>query len=361
MELYFNGELSLPKQRSRVFKRMEYVQQGIEENISRISDYRKNNNRVVRSNHPLVKIIRTLPVDFDINYRYYYDKIVDIYNDYLTALGLWGSYKKGRTYSGVFYGGECLEVLLADDQPAPSNLETIAWNKLSPVRVLRHDNLNLNHYTPELCWREGLVKYAVIYIDVPLLMVQYRKWLEYQMRLPDEERDSIRRFVYQYPLTNMISSHVTITLANRFAYLHDYGKIEPMKMLSALALVDYSSKLDEAQREILKDISSGRVTISEITYTLQLIYGQTFADLIELPDFLPTRIINWLLLWSTTPYVGLISAIYRETRSTRDKGAIKNALKFLRRYETDNMYQMVPEPIKKPLDYELFGIFLNFN
>ena len=361
MELYFNGELSPPNQRSRVFKRLEYVQQGIEENIRRLIDYRHANNRVVRSNHPLVKIIRTLPVDFNIGYRYYYDKIVDSYNDYLTALGLWGSYKRGRTYTGVFYGGQCLEVLLADDQPAPENLETIDWRNLSPVRILRHDNLNLHHYSPELCWREGLVNYCVVYIDVPLLMVQYRKWMEDQMQLPGEERDNLRRFVYHYPLTNMISSHVAITVANRFAYLQGYGKIKPMKAVSALALIDYTAKLDEAQKEILKDVGSGRLSISEIAYTLRLIHGQSIGNLIELPELLQTRVINWLLLWSTTPYVTLVSAIYNESGSSRGRGAIKNALKFLKRYETDNMYQMVPEPIKNQLEDEILDIYLNFN
>jgi hypothetical protein len=294
--------------------------EGLLTNISRVKEYYRENNFGTKSNHLLVRILQTLHVSLNHDVNKFHDLVTDQSYTMGSHFNLVSPmFKGGVQEKSNFYGNNVDEIIisvnnLVDPVEAANN-----WRTLEPLRVLYHPFTDLCCYIPNnisYTEEEGV---AIIAIDIPLLAIQYRQWRLEQMRTRPENQQSMRQFLYQYPLCNMLDSHVDIAFFNRLdALLNDSSPVIQRRR-HPLALPDYTSKLDDCLVDLLAILVKKRTTYQNMAEIVPMLYKESLLDVLLLPDILINRQDSWAILLAQLPYIAFLVEMGRLSKSSANK------------------------------------------
>lgn len=261
----------------------------------RLTDYYRSRNYFIRNDHLLVRLINTVATPLAYELDRYYDITQARSLFVANAFKMTSSINYGGWFKGVFYK-DCPELIIAydGDSDDPNEL-ALNWREIDAVRVLEHPLTNLGLLLPtgdNEMTEHGL---AVISIDIPKLMVQYREFMKLQYlnyQADQTAMQTTQQFVGKYVLPNMVKSQTDLVLLNRIQALY-YG--EPLaKPLAShpFFISDYSQRFDNVAKLVLKRFANSRFPYEAYVSQFPSIFSN-FA--LRMPDTATTRQVWWAM------------------------------------------------------------------
>lgn len=179
-----------------------------------IQTYWQGSAVVVKSDHILARILSTVVRNQDSVYGQYFSTERQAYS-IASSAGMVTNRTVGRVRpKGDFYG--CPEIYYF--KPKEDSLKKLRylneWKTWEPVTVSRHPFSALDYRLPRGNYPKT-EEIAVIEIDIPLLYAQYQQWRMDQAFLIEDPVLHPSAFIIQYPLMNMLKSHIDLAFLNR--------------------------------------------------------------------------------------------------------------------------------------------------
>lgn len=335
----------LTKQNVREFLpgQLSQLRLNADRNLSQITAHYRKSVYVTPSDHILVQILQHLQTKFELNdSRYYYychgqSKMTH------TALGLnTETTVNGPTQKSHFYGKGINEFLIVESIDLPINFDAKSyWQSLQPVKAISHPFTDLSFNAPDGENPSNAHGSAFLSIDIGLLAVQYRHWLkavEGYIAKP-----SVTQFVFQYPLVNLIASSTDVAFYNRLRMQVEgkFGSV--VRPRHGLAILDLIPLTDKIWTEWLtRALTQSRRWI-DIPEQTPLLYQETLADFLALPDIYFNRQNMGIYTLAYYPYLKTITKISIESGSVDNHGVYTFLERWYRRFVIGNYFAAIPK------------------
>lgn len=312
----------------------------LKKQIQHILDYYHSRVFAIESNHLLCRLltIAGIPFQYDLNR---YTDLAFTRSPYIAKhFNFTSDITYGTIFDGLFYGNGNTEIIIAKEEYFDPYDAIKDWENIEAIRVLDHNVSNTMFLVPD--GRDnnigkGLV---VIEINIPLLLIQYRGFVEQQYNKivsGNVSQLAVTHFVRMYALPNMLKSHSEIVLLNRFMNLF-YGA--PMDMALKhypFPLIDYSDKLDRILLEIIKHVKDRGLLYFSVLKNIPSIYKEDMQAVLLMPDVARTRQVWWSLLLTRLKVIKFLIDIGGEV-GIHANGTYINKLKIdLRRLLEENI------------------------
>lgn len=335
MQLFFNESLQVQRSVS-MLQNWRYTEAGLQRNLKTVGSYYRSRNFAVRNNHFLVKLLNSIGVDQSINIERYYN-IVNAKTDKIAMhFKLTSPVYSGKLFSGVFYGPNVREIIIADDTYISPYFIEKNWRDVQAVRVIDHprSDLHLSLLTgKELTEDTGS---ATIVINIAALALQYRQFLLDQVEQRQiEDKDTLQNtaiFIHKYVLPGMLSSHLDIALFNRIVNLMLNKPMADISIKSdhPFYLIDYSKFIDDIYRTLIVKFKYNEYDFWTILRSIPVLTAGDAQQLMRLPELTETRQLLWaefvsrikclMFLFSCTPSLG-------RTASAKELSYLTKAIK----------------------------------
>lgn len=293
----------------------------LRDNIKKIVDYYRNNPLTISSSHLLIRIIYAMNISKSLPL----DKYLDYCNQraYTVAqnLGLTSSTSRGYIWDGIFYGKGSSEVIMANTEYFDiSNSET-NWKDMQSVRVLHHSKSDLNGNIPDGRWNGTDNDIAIITVNIPMLMLQYYYFTKEQEKIHlEDSRKSIMQFIYSYPLTNMVYSHMDYCIINRLRNKNDLLYSKPPLLKHPFGLPDVYGIVDNSLT-IVNDYLISHQLINTYMKGLCIpsITKDNSTEVMNFPNTATTLQMYWSVILSSLNYISYILRTYEDPRRSVGK------------------------------------------
>jgi hypothetical protein len=302
----------------RDFAQMNYIQDRLTNNLTKVVNFYRLKMRPVASNHPLVRFLESLNVPLSIPK----ERWVDHANQQATSIGRLVGFGSAispvRLLPGVFYGKGVQELVYVDTSKnyfsllkelQQNNITT--WRDIQSVNVLSHPNSDLSFHLVNNKAIPSSLGYATIVIDVAALIVQFQYWRKTQLTKTAGNAQSIAQFVGMYVIPNMLYSHIDVAWLNRLNY-HLLGiAATPHRRLAAIALPSTMQYVDSTLDQIADAIQRKQFNFEHLWHTLPLPSKKDsyFKDRFRIGNWAPTRFTLGFKLATTLPWLELMFAI----------------------------------------------------
>lgn len=339
------GSIQLP--------RFHDVEKAVVRDIEKITDYYRYGSFAVKTNHLLVRLILSMNIPLSYDASQYYNLASQRALYVATSLGMTSSISKGKLHPGLFYHG-CDEILIAyTDVERPFNMEAY-WKELSPVKVLDHPLSNMGYTIPDGLERNTETGMAVIAIDIPELMMQYRGFrLEQRTKSEEgsEESLGVHHFVYRYVLTSMLKSQTDLVIFNRLYNLYDGAPMGACIKKHPFHITDYTELLDRQLEEVSQRLEKLALPYQNVVEQIPHIFNdRPFA----VPDMAETRQVWWALFLSRYKVIDYLWSICGPKGRSLN-GTLINQLKLdVRSFRIENTWKaMLPPDMARDVQYNL--------
>lgn len=279
----------------------EYLRLEMSRSLKTVISYYRRFAYRVDGSHFLIKLLYAAGVNrnqpLDRFYSYVSAKAMNV----SMALKMTSPIYKGQLFNGVFYGGDTKEILIAHDDYFDYEQAAKNWEELEPIKVLYHPKSDLGFNIPDgesYSEEDGI---AVIAINIPMLVIQYREFMlreDLKTANTGESPKGVTHFIYSYPLTNMLRSHLDVAIFNRlYNALFDIPCCESNKKHS-FYVTDSTRRLNQVQAKQLDILRKSTKRFDVMMKSIPLISCEDMSKLVELPDVAPTRQVIWGLILS---------------------------------------------------------------
>lgn len=308
--------------------------------------YYRNQATSVPSQHLLVKILQSMPVSRDLSTQAYYDAVNNHTTPLSMAMGLTSSFHKGKIFNQLFYGENSSEVIIDDSHPFNPEFADRNWQKLAPLKVVRHDRSQLalaaltgdTQKSPEI---------AVVSLNLPLLFLQYRAFMNAEKARygSQDSLKSIMQFVAMYPLPNLQTSHLDFVVFNRALNLLEDKPNERFQSRTPFFQTDYSQRVDGALTELLTRFRSTRLRFEAILRSLPAVSLDSQFDVMRVPHITPTRQVTWALVLSRLNVLRFLFRLNESSDAQENQQEMNRILREAIYYRSDStlQYGLTPE------------------
>lgn len=267
--------------------------------VDRVVEYYRYGSFAAKNTNLIVRLIQSMNVPIQYPVERYHEVAAARALFVSNAFGITSAINVGRIHQGEFYHG-CDEIILAHlgENQFISADQAQGWRDFQAVKVLDHPVSNLKFMLPNGIHHNTEQGLAVIAIDVPLLMVQYREFLYDQQRRNFEQDGAhygVTHFVYKYVFPNMLYSQTDLVLFNRLYNLWLGKPHGDSVRRHPFYLTDHSDVLDRALRQILRRVESTPMPYTDVLRQLPRLFNDHQLDM---PDIAETRQV-WWALWLT--------------------------------------------------------------
>ena len=228
------------------------IKDNLDLEVERIIQYYRVANGYVNNNTFLSRLINTVDVKPDTN-----DTNADIYKILTfkvrgleSVFGITGRYGYGTVSNDGMnknlniYTSKQVDYTITDD---------ITLLDIPALGVLDHDNTDVSMIHPMKYTGKPTV--VIYYIDVVLLLLQYRTWLKTRTY---GESTNTEHFIYNIVLPNTIRSYCNISIRNMCA---TGASITKGSKDSSISLSDYDDRLDKITTQIYTYFTKRRLSI----------------------------------------------------------------------------------------------------
>jgi hypothetical protein len=295
MQTFFNH---VEKYGTSVFHPPEwsYLKNGLDRNLKTVKDYYMSRPFAVKSNHYLVKILNNLGVSFNHNLERFYD-IVDARASIISmGFKMSSSVYRGSVFKDIFYGGNISEVLVLEESYFDPEKVYRDWKNAKAVKVLMHPKSDLKLLIPNGKYIGSEDGVAVISINIAMLAVQFKAFLEYEMNRTantNESPKTVAQFIHMFVLPNMLDSHLDIVLFNRVYNLVVGAPMGDSNKKHPFYITDYSVGIDRMYNKLVKAFKTSDKRYKTYLKSFPCTTDIDFDNLLRLPDNAPTRQIVW--------------------------------------------------------------------
>lgn len=268
------------------------------EDHKKVVSYYRTHGFFIPNEHLLVRLISTVSTPLAYDDLRYYEVTQARALHVARTLRITSSINTGSWWKNVFLQG-CYELIIAYDGDEARPTELLKdWRNLQPVKFLDHPLSNFGMAIPDGRRRQTEEGLAVIGIDIPMLMMQYRGFMLEQMLRNETENKAIettKQFVAKYVLPNMLKSQLDIALMNRVVcqfYGQPYGKVT---VPHAFPISDYSMMFDAVAKQVIHKFKDNSFPYEAVLAQLP----KLFSDYpLLMPDIANTRQVWWSLFLS---------------------------------------------------------------
>jgi hypothetical protein len=338
-----------------------YLHTGLQKNLEQVMRYYRRAPMAVASDHFIIRLLQSSTVGKSMPIERYYDNVDGLFSLNLSmALKMTSSLSSGHPFKGTFYGPGCDEILIAHTADFDPFEAEKHWEHLRPVRVLRHPRSDLELLLPDGTKTGAEEGVAVIAINVPMLLVQYRSFWQreqYLSQLYDESPRSINQFVHMYVLPNMLPSHLDYVLFNRINNLAKGAPMGGPLKKHPFYVTDFSQKLNATQSTLLNNLHRVTKSFGETLFNIPAVDQPNMQGVMSVPQMAATRQVVWALGLARFPAIDFL------TRTGINSGMAKNGQEINRLRQTIRMYQnsnlfrnLLPAELYSDVELELDGI-----
>lgn len=273
-----------------------YAEAGLLRNLQTVKDYYKIRPFAVKSEHILTRLLNNIGVPYSFNLERFYD-IVDTKGlQVASSFKFTSSLNRGQMFKGIFFGEDSEEVLMAIDDSFNPFTVYRNWKTVSAVKVILHPKSDLG-LTLANGKRSGTdTGLSVITINVPMLAVQFKAFLEYQTKNYLEKglnTHTVAQFIHMYVLPNMLDTQLDISLFNRAYNLVVGAPMGSQTKTHPFYLTDYSKHVDKSYTQLVEYFKTNERHYKIILKSFFAVSIADFEKLLVLPDNAPTRQVIW--------------------------------------------------------------------
>lgn len=331
---------------------LKYVQNGVLIELNKILKYYKTQVTSVNSDHILVRLIQSLPLQLSYPYQRYVDVAreasygVSMSLQFTSPLSV-GLYRQ----TSYFYGNNNHEIIIVNNDEFELDEAIANWKDLSPVRVLSHPFTDLNYQLAngrKSSEEKGLV---CMTINIPMLMLQYRRWVESEKFAFGDAGRTLMQFVSMYVIPNILKSHIDHCYFNRLSAQLKQLPVLPFNNSHPFALVDYSSRIDRILPILNARLSTNIYDFADIVRMLPVLFNDNLWSIIKLPDGVINRQVEWAYCLSRLNLISYLLYLNRSSDSFKNREYM-NQIKFdITRLRNDKgLLQRLPLNVQYMID-----------
>lgn len=311
-----------------------YVKGGMSRDLAEVMQYYHERVKAVTNNHLLVRLIRSMNVSMKRDYMSFLDAVEDRALDLSRTLGLTSPVNSGEVHTpGVFYGEGVDEIIVSVSEDFDPHDYASRWRELQPIKVLRHPFTDITHpvLKGEYDYKEEGI--AVIAIDIPKLMFQYRCWWDEEKGIDGEAERTTNQFIAMYPIPNMMPTHLDVAIFNRMHAMLLGEPVADFEKVHPFYVTDYTKKLDSIIEKTLALLVRKRLTFDDIMLSVRLVSSHNLFEAAILPKVAKTRQVKWALVMARLPLIKFLLKLNEEADNYSNKfylTRIKVSLKEIR-------------------------------
>lgn len=343
---------SLYRRRSLVHGQWRYVKDNLNHNRDKVLEYYHTRVFHVPNEHILVKLL-TLSVSIQFNTDYF--SFVSTVKDYSYLIARWvkisSPVAQGRVNTpSQFMGSGSIEILVTDESDFDLDSAVKNWRMLEPVKVMNHSFTDLSFPIPnnkQVGFDQGV---SVITVNIPMLLLQYRRWVEEEMWQGDTRR-TLAQFVAMYPVANMTSSMVEVALFNRLIALEKGIPIMPSKKFHPFMLPNFDDIINEGLEAQLKWIVSNDLDFGEVLTSFPMPFSESLYDVIKIPDGPRNMNTTWIWVIGQMSVVKLFLSIMDKVNAPANRYFSYKIQLFLRKiYADKSLMRIVSSDLRAEIE-----------
>ena len=280
----------------------DLIQRIYQRDIEKIVEYFHSRVYAVKSNHLLCRLLGVggVPASYSL------DRFLEVaiarapyvakHFNFTSSIN-YGEVRQGN--STVFYGPSCSEIILYNEDYFDASQVASNWKSAQAVKVLEHPISDLGLIIPNGYKNSSDYGLAVISVNIPMLLVQYRGFVLEQMRKVNDGSESLlgeTHFVHMYVIPNMLYSHAELVVVNRVMNLFYGAPQGSATKRYPFPIVDYSDKMDKELSQVLKHITDTRMLYASFLKNIPSIFAEDAQMALEMPDIARTRQAWWAML-----------------------------------------------------------------
>lgn len=303
-------------------------------NVNKRVDYFRTTTEWLENNHPLIKLLKDDNTMFSKNIDNMLNSARNFWNTRMHHYGINSVFNKvSNPPSNMLYPTTIREYVVSDDSIPYGNDVMLNWRLLEPIKIIDHPYCDLNLCIPGLRFiGESLDKEmsATIIINVPMLVAQYKLWLEYEFKSTGLTIDNApRAFLSRYPITNTLRSHLDIVIRNRLIAHYDGKSLPAFRQIkTGVAVVnDVSNYVDRSLKHCVQILKDGMFNFREMNSFIPQVSCSSVAESLQLPQMSYTRQCRWVYDGSRLRWLAFL------LRYNNDKNIQKNIadIEFIKR------------------------------
>ena len=316
----------------------DYVRQELLRSLNTVTSFYHRFPSRIDGSHFLIKVLYGIGVNRDQPLDRYYGYVTAKAMNHAMALGMTSSISKGKLFDGIFYGGDTKEILIGHDEDFDFEKAAASWQELEPIRVLHHPKSDLNMNVPDGTTTSSEDGLAVIAINIPMLLIQYREFMKREQMIAEATGESprgVQHFIFSYPLTNMLRSHLDVAIFNRlYNTLFDIPFGQSSKKHS-FYITDSSNRLNIVQRKQVELLRKSTKRFDTIMRSIPMVSVPTMSELAELPDMVVTRQVVWGLAASRLQMLSFLFNATGDDPRIQNASEVNHVLRTFQIYRTD--------------------------
>lgn len=320
-----------------------YIARIYNREIQTIINYYKDRAFYLHNTHLLVRILNSFTVPIEAS--------IDRYVEMATTRGpyiakhfqMTNEINFGKIHDGIFYGEKVKEIILSVENYFSPFTIGKNWQSLRPVTVLDHPISDLHLLLPNGKVNSTAEGLAVIAVDIPLLLTQYRYFLIEQQNNTESVLGA-NHFVYKYVLPNMLHSHIDIVVLNRMMNLHYGAPMSSNLYRYQFPIVDYSQSVDKELKRTLSRLKNSRTQYFGYIQNMLSISNPSMSDSLNMPDLAKTRQVWWAMFLTRLKVMKFLIDIGSDN-GVRTNGYYIGKLKLdIKRLTNERIYEvMLPQ------------------
>lgn len=316
------------------------VQKNINREISKVVAYYRNSSMVVDTTHLCCQILNNLNVSMKRDLDSYMLSCMEEVERLAKLFNLiHHDVSTPETRDGLFYNKGISEFVVADESYFNHDLAYKQWDKLSPIKVYYHPFTDINYPLLNGNYKNPIKEkgYAIIGINIPMLAIQYRAWLNKKNNIGDQF-DRMESFILRYPILNCVYRHAEIALFNRLVKTYNKEPLAKFYRLHPTAIVDYTNMVDDLMKERVNILKNKKVSFDELFSMFNTLFGKDWRYLANIPSILQVRNTKWILDLQVIPLLQFWLTLNKAGNVLENKQITNTLLRHLRNLENDAVY-----------------------
>lgn len=320
--------------RIRFHPTFDRVKDHVSANLRKVIDHHRRHVYTVPSDHLLVQLLQTLPIETDTDLNVLRSRVEDYTAELSRVFDLPSVYHTGKVLEpGPFLGETGGELVILSEESFPIADIRGQWEELSPVRFLSHPHADFNMPVPRGEKQGNGTGYSVIIVNLPMLALQYQMWRKRELRInPDFPRTTMH-FIAQYVLPNALTSYVDVAWFNVVKAVFEKrpvpDSVDPHPFY-------FNSRHEETVEGIRANVNATldqKVSFAEALELLVPLSANSLQEVIAIPAFPKTRQITPALVVARLPVVSLLvrwAAFYPQRHNRQALNRVSRSLRQLR-------------------------------
>jgi len=282
----------------------EYVRRVYQREVDKVIHYHQSRFFYLKNDHILVRLIVTAFRDAAHTLPAYVESIRDRTDALAKSFQFTSPVSRGKIWDGDFYGPGSQEIILAVDDEFDIGEVQLKWRELASVTVLTHPVSNLQLLLPDGSSQGNIDGLSVICVNIPLLLLQFRLWVDEQEKLGESTNQvAVSGFVRKYVLPNMMKTHTDLAALNlALCSYYEIPRTRPARY-NPFMVVDYEDKAIAIYKETMDHFENGMKLYLPFMKSLFSIFAEDAQEALLMPDMARTRQVWWALILARLPFM----------------------------------------------------------